>query len=202
MKTKTITLIQYSKVFALMFAATFSLASCATAPPNLSNTPPERFTVAAKKVIIADFTQEQKHGAMETINSIRFTPLPNDATVPPFSDLVIRNLKTQFTATGGDGTDTLEIAILNTKLFMEIHMVDYCIFINIASAFSERKYMCRVDANFRYADKSVRKTFEVVDVKPRYWADLPTSDKASMVGKCVDQIVGEAHKFAVELVKN
>jgi hypothetical protein len=147
MKIKTLKLIQYSKVVALMFAATFSLASCATAPPNFSNTPPERFTVVAKKVIIADFTQEQKLNPYEMIYSSGFHPLPNNVTVPPFTDLVIRNLKAQLTTTGSNGTETLEIVILKANLLMETRVADSIVFIGIFSILAERKYMCVVDKN-------------------------------------------------------
>ena len=170
-------------------------------PPNLSAMASERFSVPARKVVIADFVPEQKHNPTDAVWSSDFHPLPNNSTVPPFTDLVLQSLKTRLSGRGGDQSGLLEIAVLNANLLMESHVADSIAFVGIASSFSARKYMCRVDVNFRYADKSVRKAFEAIDSKTRAWSDLQTNEKAAMVEKCLDHIVRDIADFSVEVIE-
>jgi hypothetical protein len=137
------------------------LASCASAPPNLTDVRSERISVPATKVIISDYTRQKKYSPYEAVWSSGFHPLPNEATIPPFTELVLKNLNNRLYGAAGDGGANLEVAVLDATLLMESHIADSIVFVGIASAFSERKYMCSVDVSFRYGDKTVRKAFEL-----------------------------------------
>lgn len=184
----------------LLIALTPFLASCATAPPDLSDVRSERIAVPATKVIIADYIRQKKYSPYEAVWSNGFHLLPNEATIPPFTELVLKNLNTRLHGDAGDGGANLEIAVLDASLLMESHSADSIAFVGIASAFSERKYMCSVDVSFRYGDKTVRKAFEAVDSKSRAWGDLPTNEKAAMVHSLLDQVVGDIARFSSELI--
>ena len=184
----------------LLIALTSFSFSCATAPPNLSGVRSERIAVPATKVIIADYIRQNKYSPYEAIWSSGFHPLPNDATIPPFTELILKNLKTRLHGDAGDGGANLEIAVLDASLLMESHIADSIAFVGVASAFSERRYMCSIDLSFRYGDKAVRKAFEAVDSKSRFWGDLPTNEKAAMVRSLLDQVVGDIARFSSELI--
>jgi len=184
----------------LLIALMPFVASCATAPPNLSDVRSERIAVPATKVIIVDYTRQKKYSPSEAIWSSGFHPLPNEATIPSFTELVLKNLNARLYGAGDRGTN-LEVAVLDASLLMESHIADSIAFIGIASAFSKRKYMCRVDVNLRYGDKTVRKVFEAVDSKSRAWDDLPTDEKAAMVSNLIGQVVGDIAHFSSEFIR-
>jgi hypothetical protein len=184
----------------LLIALTPLLASCATAPPNLRDVRSERIAIPARKVIIADYTSQKKYSPYDAVWSGGFNPLPNSATVPPITELVLNNLNTRLYGNADNGGANVEITVLDASLLMESHIADSVMFVGIASAFSERKYMCRVDVNFRYGDRVVRKVFEAVDSKSRGWGDLPTNEKGAMVHKLLDQVIRDIASFSSELI--
>jgi hypothetical protein len=177
------------------------LASCATPPPNLSNTPSDSITVPAKKVVIADFMREQKYNPTDAVWSGSFHPLPNNATVPSFPELVLNNLRTRLRG-NNELTENLEISVLDSNILMESHVADSVEFIGIASAFSDRKYMCVVDLNFRYKDKTIRKKFDATYTKSRAWSDIPTNEKSEMVSSCLNQLVENIANFSLSVIQN
>jgi len=106
------------------------LASCATPPPNLSNTPSDSITVPAKKVVIADFMREQKYNPTDAVWSGSFHPLPNTATVPSFPELVLNNLRTRLRG-NNELMENLEISVLDSNILMESHVADSVAFMEL-----------------------------------------------------------------------
>ncbi|KXW56999.1 hypothetical protein FEMY_24780 [Ferrovum myxofaciens] len=190
----------YKNLILLGVSAAF-LASCATPPPNLSNTPSDSITVPAKKVVIADLMREQKYNPSDTVLSGGFHPLPSNATVPSFPEFMLNNLRARLR--GNDELiDNLEISVLDSNILMESRVADSVPFINIASVFFDRKYMCVVDINIRYKDKTVRKKFDATYTKSREWSDIPTDEKNEMVSACSNQIVENIAKFSLSVIQN
>lgn len=191
----------YGKLILLGISAVF-LASCATPPPNLSNTPSEIITIPAKKVVVTDFMREQKYNPTDAVWSGSFHPLPNTATVPSFPELVLNNLRSRLRGNNNELMGSLEISVLDSSLLMESHVADSVVFIGIASAFSNRKYMCVVDVNFRYKDKTIRKKFDASYAKSRGWGDIPTNEKGEMVSGCLNQIVENIANFSLSVIQD
>jgi hypothetical protein len=182
----------------LALAAATLLAACATEAPNLSAISAERYDVPATKILISNYIPEEKYSATAPVYANGFFPLPNNSTVPSFPELVLDSLSTRLSGNGSDPRP-LEIAVLNAQLMMESTVADSVLLINIGQAFSERKYKCRVDANIRFGDSSVRRTFEAIDSRNRAWSDLPTPAKAAIVEKCLEKIGRDVAVLASEL---
>jgi hypothetical protein len=177
------------------------MASCYQVPPNLNAITSGPFVIACKKIVIADYTSEQNNRGGETGWKSGFAAAPYASTVPPISEFVLQSLSANLKGNGDNQAGQLEITVLNANLLQEYRAADTIPFVGIASSLSERKYIFRLDANFRYGDKMVRKTFEVVDNKSRAWSDLPPTEKSAMLEKLVGQIVGEIASFSSEFVK-
>lgn len=190
----------HGKLVLLGISALF-LPSCTTPPPNLSNTPLDSITVPAKKVVIADFMREQKYNPSDAVWSGSFHPLPSNATVPSFPELVLNNLRTRLRG-NNELFENLEISVLDSNILMESHVADSVAFIGIASAFSDRKYMCVVDVNIQYKDKTIRKKFDATYTKSRAWSDIPTNEKSEMVSGCLNQIVENIASFSSRVIQN
>jgi hypothetical protein len=184
----------------LGLVAALLLAACATEAPHLSTTSVERHGVPATKILISNYIPEEKYSATAPVYANGFFPLPNNSTVPPFPELVLDRLGTRLNGNGSDPR-SLEIAVLNAQLMMESTVADSVLLINIGQAFAERKYKCRVDANIRFGDNSVRRIFEAIDSRNRAWSDLTTPAKAAIVEKCLEKIGRDVAVLASELSK-
>ena len=188
----------------LSLAVTPLLISCGSAPPNIGTAkskPSERFAVPVAKVVIVNYMAIQDSYGTEVLSSGSYSQIPDNSTVPRFSELVFQGIDEQLIEVGGERTGPLEIALLKANLLVEKNSASGIPFIGLAAALSERSYLCRVDANFRYADKSERKTFEVMlERRNRLWGDLSTAEKAATVEKCLGQIVREVADFSSKLV--
>jgi hypothetical protein len=184
----------------LGLVAALLLAACATEAPHLSTTSVERHGVPATKILISNYIPEEKYSATAPVYANGFFPLPNNSTVPPFPELVLDRLGTRLNGNGSDPR-SLEIAVLNAQLMMESTVADSVLLINIGQAFAERKYKCRVDANIRFGDNSVRRIFEAIDSRNRAWSDLTTPAKAAIVEKCLEKIGRDVAALASELSK-
>lgn len=192
--------VRNTKGLSLGLVAATLLAACATEAPNLSAISAERYDVPATKILISNYIPAEKYSATASVYANGFFPLPNNSTVPPFPELVLDSLGTRLSGSGSDPRP-LEIAVLNAQLMMESTVADSVLLINIGQAFAERKYKCRVDANIRFGDNSVRRVFEATNSRNRAWRDLPTPQKAAIVEKCLKQIGRDVAVFASELSK-
>lgn len=187
--------------FIILGMACFFLASCATAPPNLSDVPSTTINVPAKKVVVSDFMREQKYNAFDAVWSGSFNRLPSNSTIPSFPELVLSNLQVRLKGSD-EFTENVEISVLDSNLLMESHVADSVAFVGIASAFSARQYMCVADINIRYKDRVVRKKFDATLTKSRSWGDIPTSEKSEMISVCLSKIVEDVALFATNVIKN
>lgn len=186
---------------ALLISTVLFLTACATPAPDLSNISTKQILVAAKNVVIGNYIPVKEYDPYSRVYASGFFPLPDDATTPSFKDLVFKGLSTHLHATGGENSDKLEIDVFDASLQMESNFSDSVVFVNIATAFSERKYMCKVDANFKYAGSSTRKTFEEFSVKSRSWGDLPTDERGALVKNCLDKIISDIGEYSVKLTR-
>jgi hypothetical protein len=84
---------------------------------------------------------------------------------------------------------------------MEHKVADSIAFIGLASAFSERDYVCSVEANFKYGVTNERKRFESKKVLNSYWTDIDTTTKKEIIESCVEIIVYDAASFANSFIK-
>lgn len=175
------------------------LGACATLPPDLSAMPDERYAVPVEKVIVSNYAQAQRPRTSDGAWSNEFFPLPNESTSPAFIDLVAQRLAAQFH--GGGRSGSMEIALLRANILIKARVADSVPIVGIFSALAERPHMCAVEVNFRHADLSVRRQFEVVDILPLTWTDAEPADKAALVERCLADIFGQIHSFAVDFAK-
>lgn len=151
--------------------------ACATPSPRIDADHSGIYALEGVNVVVINYITKQKYNVHDHIWASGFHLLPYSSTTPDFNDLVFRRVSTEFVSGRNTGNSDLEIALLQANLYMESHIADTVLFVGMFSAFSERKYMCYVDANFKYEGRSVREGFESIATRTRSWGDLEENDK-------------------------
>ena len=83
--------------------------------------------------------------------------------------------------------EVIQLAIIESGLFMDMKASDSVVFVGLAAAFRERPYKCNLVINIKTSRGSERREFEHVQVTNRAFSDL--EDKPGFVSKCQDGLV-------------
>lgn len=165
------------------------LSGCATTPLQMSETPETRYTVPAKKVIVSNYAQVKRPGALDAVWSNQFVLMANESTDPPFVDLVAQRLETQLQAGGGERE--LEVVLLGADLLVKSRAADSIPFIGLFSGLAERDYMCRVEAILSYPDSKDRRIYESVGTLRTGWRGVDVAERAAFVDGCLSDIFAQ-----------
>jgi hypothetical protein len=179
-----------------VLVAMLALTACSTAPPNLSTTPTKRYAIPATKIIIENYVSEDEPDT--AIRSGEYFILQKSVIGIDFPGIIVRDLTSALTP-DLDSNNVLEIALLNANVLQEHFTLSSIPFLGLATVYANRKYMCRVDMNFRYGDKSIRQKFEAVNSKPNAWSDMPATEKTILLRNCIDEIIKEISQFSLQL---
>lgn len=173
--------------YCILTAFVLTLAGCASAPAptKLSTTSDKSRSIAASKIDIDNFASNKTR----LNNGVYFTgwlPVPDAAVTPSFHDAFAQKLKGTLKATG-TGTAEIQIAIIESGLFMDSRASDSIVFVGIAASFREREYKCNAVLNIKANGKSERREFDNVQVSNRVYDDL--EDKQNLISTCQDKLV-------------
>lgn len=175
------------------------LSGCATPPPEFS-TEPETFKIIdASRVVVSDFTSDDDPGIYDTTWSNDYELIYGEYMKPPFNRLAYGRLSKRYTASGDVEKPVMDISIIRANLLQKSRIADTIPIVGIFSVLTERGFLCSVDANFRYDDLSIRKTFTSKQVLPLPWSDAKPSEKKNLVEECFGEITTEMDAFIQKL---
>lgn len=164
-----------------------TLVGCASAPAptKLSTTFDKSRPLAARKIDIDDFASSKTTRQNDGVYFTGWLPISDAAVTPPFHDAFAQKLKGTLQATG-TGAAEIQIAIIESGLFMDSRASDSIAFVGIAAAFREREYKCNAVLNIKANGKSERREFDNVQVSNRAYGDL--EDKRNFISTCQDKL--------------
>jgi hypothetical protein len=167
---------------------------CATPNPDVilsSN----KVKINVGKISVSDLSIPTEKGESGVWAS-GYIKLSDNSTNPPFSKFVFDTLSSNLIPTSENQMDILEVMLLNANIQMEMRISDSIAFVGIASALSNRDYLCTVVINLRLGSVNKRKNFESKMTYSRSWSDLDTVAKKELVETCVSSIVSDTANFA------
>lgn len=175
---------------------TVALGGCAAAPTIIPTNPPAVRIVPTAKLEVDNLATAKQVRESDAVYFSGWFPIADKWVKPDFHEAITAKIKGSLKA-GGDG-EVVQLAIIESGLFMDMKASDSVAFLGIAAAFRERPYKCNLVVNIKTTRGSERREFEQVQVANRAFSDL--EDKAGFVSKCQDALVQKLADYLIKAV--
>lgn len=183
-------------VAACLAALALALAGCAIAPTPINTYAPTAREVPAASLEIDDFATAKEDRGSGGAYFTGWLPIADKWVKPAFHEAMTAKLKGALSGSGRG--PTIQLAVIESGLFMDSLASDSIVFVGIAAAFRERPYKCNVVLNIKMQGKSERREFENVQVANRAFGDL--EDKTNFISKCQDTLVDKVAAYLTKAV--
>jgi hypothetical protein len=111
----------------------------------------------------------------------------DDFTIPSFSTLVSKRLRTQLIAKGG--VDQLDLTILDSKFEIDKNLGDWIPVVNMLTGLAPRRHKCSIEVQMLMGSSSNRRTFEAIRELRMFYQDVSVEEQSAMVEGCLDDII-------------
>lgn len=182
------------KSFALL--VTVALGGCAVAPAMIPTNPPAVRILPVAKLEVDDFATAKQVRESDAIYFTGWFPIADKWVKPNFHEAIAAKIKGSFKA--GERGEVMQLAIIESGLFMDVKVADSVVFVSLASTFRDRPYKCNLVVNIKTSKGSERREFEHVQVANRAFSDL--EDKPGFVSKCQDALVQKLADYLTKAV--
>lgn len=189
----------------IFFTLVLFVSGCAPSIPNIELSNSQKQNIVVSRIVVNDLTGAPDYSIYNRVWSSDYNPLPDKAVNPPFRTISVQQVRNSFAATG-TGSEELTISILSAVILEQSRIIDSVGFVGIAASYAPRGFRCSIDANFQYAGRSSRKSFQHDGELSFIWADPSPPDspnlknKTNFVNQCLSNITMKIESYIQEVV--